>query len=609
MMTPMKTLTNKKTNKIYEVIDERARIEIEKLKLLTGTEAVEKVTDYNTNKADVILSKSTGEVATTTDSAKAKPKNIRLYGKTEQDCTEGNQLFDISVIETTSFSGAVTNITEVGNSHIVVTSTDGYNGNGYVNSLKTLSQICPKLEVGKTYILSGQTQSTNKFINVGITWIFGKTQTITQEMLDSYVLFYGYDVLSGGQSVGACKIWDIQIQEGTVATEREPYTGGEASPNINYPQPLNSHGDSGSIVGKVLSCNVYNPSFRNESNGIFTMNCSSVAESNGKFTLVANGSDMYAWMVCNKGNPYKTLLHGPLMYIPEGESKISVSFTNSTFIKNFITFYDKDLISLGYKGTTSSSKSVDIFENAKYFTLRFGYGDAIVGETYKTSVMVNYGEPTEYEPYTEQPFTVLTPNGLKSIGDARDYVDFEREKFVQRIEEFVFDDSDDENWTTDSYKRYTSSILQSKPIQVTNNNGIATSFLCTHSEVVSANDTYSSSNKKIGVSISSDKTIQFHTGESELDLDAWKNRLRENPITIYYVLAEPIETPLSEEEMAQFKALCMNYPNTTIINSDNAYMEVEYVADTKMYIDNLKKKHNEDIQELKTAIIALGGII
>jgi len=53
----------------------------------------------------------------------------------------------------------------------------------------------------------------------------------------------------------------------------------------------------------------------------------------------------------------------------------------------------------------------------------------------------------------------------------------------------------------------------------------------------------------------------------------------------------------------------MNYPNTTVLNDAGAYMEVEYVADTKNYISNLEKKHNNDIQQLKTAIVALGGKI
>jgi DUF438 domain-containing protein len=68
-----------------------------------------------------------------------------------------------------------------------------------------------------------------------------------------------------------------------------------------------------------------------------------------------------------------------------------------------------------------------------------------------------------------------------------------------------------------------------------------------------------------------------------------------NPVIVYYILKEPIVTDLTEEELAQYNAIHMNYPNTTIVNSDSAYTEVEYVADTKCYIDNKFKEMQADI--------------
>lgn len=59
-----------------------------------------------------------------------------------------------------------------------------------------------------------------------------------------------------------------------------------------------------------------------------------------------------------------------------------------------------------------------------------------------------------------------------------------------------------------------------------------------------------------------------------------------NPLTISCILETPIETPLSEAEISAFKALHSNKPNTTILNDAGAHMAVEYVADTKTYIDN-----------------------
>lgn len=51
-----------------------------------------------------------------------------------------------------------------------------------------------------------------------------------------------------------------------------------------------------------------------------------------------------------------------------------------------------------------------------------------------------------------------------------------------------------------------------------------------------------------------------------------------NGAEILYVLAAPIETPLSSEELAQYAALHTYSPTTTIYNDGGAYMELKYIA-------------------------------
>lgn len=76
----------------------------------------------------------------------------------------------------------------------------------------------------------------------------------------------------------------------------------------------------------------------------------------------------------------------------------------------------------------------------------------------------------------------------------------------------------------------------------------------------------------------------FATGHKTLD--EFKEWLVNNPVTVVCRLATPIETPLSETELAAYRALRSNYPNTTILNDAGAHMAVKYAADTKLYIDN-----------------------
>lgn len=70
--------------------------------------------------------------------------------------------------------------------------------------------------------------------------------------------------------------------------------------------------------------------------------------------------------------------------------------------------------------------------------------------------------------------------------------------------------------------------------------------------------------------------------------------------TVVYVLSQPIEIPLTDEEIATYNTMQTYKPTTIITNKDNAYIKVDYGADTKSYIDN-------KFAELKNAIISTGG--
>ena len=76
-------------------------------------------------------------------------------------------------------------------------------------------------------------------------------------------------------------------------------------------------------------------------------------------------------------------------------------------------------------------------------------------------------------------------------------------------------------------------------------------------------------------------------------VDAWKAHISTTPLVVAYPLATPVETALSEAELAAYRELHTNKPNTTIFNDSSAYMSVEYAADTKLYID---KKIKEALQ-------------
>lgn len=73
-------------------------------------------------------------------------------------------------------------------------------------------------------------------------------------------------------------------------------------------------------------------------------------------------------------------------------------------------------------------------------------------------------------------------------------------------------------------------------------------------------------------------------------VDEFKEILAKNPIELVYKLETPIETPLSEDEIAAYNALRTYRGTTTVSNDAGAYMELEYAMDAKTYIDSLFAK-------------------
>ena len=127
-------------------------------------------------------------------------------------------LFDVSQIPERFVSG---NTLLVNNGDGSITVTPSLT-NSAVTSGKRLSQLAPEIVPGKTYTLSFNTTGTYRYIYLEapakIVWYLGGRKTITQDMLDSNVDFYGSHPDLTPQTIS-----NIQIEEGTVATPYQPY--------------------------------------------------------------------------------------------------------------------------------------------------------------------------------------------------------------------------------------------------------------------------------------------------------------------------------------------------------------------------------------------------
>jgi hypothetical protein len=185
-----------------------------------------------------------------------------------------------------------------------------------------------------------------------------------------------------------------------------------------------------------------------------------------------------------------------------------------------------------------------------------------------------------YEPYTPQDISLthplrgipVTTGGNYTDSDGQqwicDEVDLERGVYVQRcyISDVTFDYQAD-------LDRYTAVLKYSADTKVGVGNGIP--ILCNKHEFHDLAGSGSPKFNGIRIAIASPtRAIAYHNG------------MVITSATVMYPMAVPIETPLSETEIAAYRSLHSNKPYTTIINDSGAHMKVEYAADTKLYIDN-----------------------
>ena len=218
-----------------------------------------------------------------------------------------------------------------------------------------------------------------------------------------------------------------------------------------------------------------------------------------------------------------------------------------------------------------------------------------------------------YEPYKPaQTLTLPTPNSLLGIpistgGNYTDSngqqwicneIDFGRGKYVQRVEKVNFDGSADELWAIgDSHtgNRYASIPLKNRAESRCDNK--ITCNIALPKLWNAENFCFINEYKYFSYYDSSAPTSIFE------NVDNFKQWLIENPIEILYKLETPIERDLTPEEITAYKALHTNYPVTTILNDAGTGMVVEYVADTKHYID--KKFEELNAKVANTQIVLL----
>lgn len=226
------------------------------------------------------------------------------------------------------------------------------------------------------------------------------------------------------------------------------------------------------------------------------------------------------------------------------------------------------------------------------------YASNTVVPNFKDVQIERGSTPTAYEPHKAQTFSVSTPNGLLGVPvpSGGNYTDANGQQWVADYRDYAqgvdvcscvhtFFTGNEAWYVQTSGSEYTAFWTDVSALGIAKYIG---NTLCSHARYVWDANTA----KAIGcfarnnyVMLSVPNSIATNTDELKSFLAAQYNA--GTPVEVLYQREEPLEAPLSEEEIAAYNALHTYRGNTTVSNDAGAYMELEYVMDAKKYIDSL----------------------
>lgn len=460
------------------------------------------------------------------DSANYRFLNLIAHGDSWQNQYEGTNCFDISKIETNA------SLTNNGDGTLTVRHASD-------TEHILFRDVAPNIKVGEMYVLNADSTGADKyvFLRESSTFLyFGNPFTVTEAMMNSQICFYASYNTNGGSPSDTAIVSNIRINKGNEDKGYEPYVGNAPSPSPQYPQPIESLEN---VEVKVFVGNILDTNYLKDISNYDTT------------TLHGNGYDIVKVLVGDVGTVTVSIGQksnvGYIRVGNIGEIGGTEWLTHPSAEMNLI-------------------RTFDVVDGYVYFLVE-PYVDLVALIDSFGYIQINVGtEPKPYEPYTEQTLTI--PYVLRK-GDKVEYASGER------LQDTTIMNLSELEW------------IKGNP----NNNGDGTIFytkrydfqkydcLCTH---------YRNKNvagwENMGVGeIMHNEYIVLCTSHSTLEeFTSW---LETENVQMLTKLADPIITDLTESDLQAYRQLHMNYPNTHILS--DAELEVEYVADTKIYTDTL----------------------
>lgn len=522
------------------------------------TELYGMANDAVRTRANAIVENVEGNLITANDCSGDYLRGLRVFGKSEQLKTTGAQLANFKDVATLSNNGLTwsckNGVVKVSGTTTALSSTSGLIG-------------CEMTGKVGAFHISGSVEEAEVY--VAVTKADGSTMWHTQSSFEldgteTKVLVY-CQVYSAGVTVNTTLY--PMVCAGDTALPWEPYTGGVASPSPEWAQEISSVENPGiSIFGKNLA--YFGHILPKTSNGVtFSLQEDGSVIAHG--TPTVSGEEVID-TIHAQSITRPTLVNGQIY---ESDSTIQIEHNDGSMTYNRIVTITDDI------------KSINSYiqPRAEYYTN---------GQVFRMKLWLVGNEMQEFE--AAKPVqTVTIPHTLPGIPvssggnytDANgqqwicDEVDLARGVYVQRVKRLVLNGS--EIWRkSDSYL-----YIDLDEHAIKGGKGFCSHFVFWYNY---GGDCIFASEKWVYVG---------STTSANYDVDTWKEFLSENNVTLLYILATPIETALTDEELFNFSQLHSNYPNTTVLNDAGAWMEVAYNADTQLYFNNSRGATDEQVEK------------